>query len=372
VAEAQPLYAANMAHYDVIKAIEKCDLDVLGHHKEAILNLSSSISSSISTSFTSSSSSSSPSSLFSSTLLVPSLLLSIIQKETQDFLTEIEKSDTDIENRKNTSHGIASTPGKVSGVNGSKLSGSPIKPEIPLLLKSSGEHSSPLTKKVLFKSSQESQNSNNSPNNSNISEIGGRTYSSPMEKNIINISDKKEGNKSVEEIEKGEKEGKGEKGEKAEKGEKIPVAELILASHASLLLHALCVCLPEKPESNDVRTATKNVLIESDKQCKKGMNEFSPLKIQKYDHSVRNDDNKRASSTSTSVDLSIDLKKDRDRGENPCKDMSAVQVPCKISRSCVRQCLPKGTWWLPIRVLKGFLVLQGQVPYSVLCVMCDV
>lgn len=360
MAEAQPLYAADMAHYDVMNGIEKCDLEVLCLHKEA--------------SFPSSSSpSSSPSSFSSSTLLVPSLLLSIIQKETQDFLTEIEKADTDIENRKNNSHGMTGTPGKISEINGSKISRSPSKTEIPLLLNSGGEHSSPLTKNVLFDSSQEVQNTNrngnsNSPNNSNISEIGGRTYSSPTEMNVININENKEGNKSVEEVEKVEIEGKGEntdKTEKTEKAEKLPVAELILASHASLLLHALCVCLPETPESNDVRTATKNVHIESDKQCNKEMNEFSPLKFQKYDHSVRGDDNKSTSSTNTSFVLSTNMKQDRDRGENPFKDISAVQVPCKISRSCVRQCLPKGTWWLPIRVLKGFLVLQGQVPYSV-------
>jgi hypothetical protein len=360
VAEAQPLYAATMAHYDVIKGIENCDVKVLCSHKEAPSPISSSLPLS---------SSSSSSSTISSTLLVPSLLLSIIQEETQDFLTEIEKADTDIENRKKNSHGMAGTPGKISRIKGSKISGSPSKTEFPLLLKSSGELSSPLTKNILSKSSQESQNTHrngnsNSPNYSHNSENGKNSYSSPMVSDVINIHENEEGNKPVEEVEKGEKEGKGEKGERAEKAEKLPVAELILASHASLLLHALCVCLPETLQSNDVRTPTKNVHIESVKQCRKGMNEFSPLKIQKYDRSVRSDDKKSTSSTSTSLDRSTDMKQDRDRGENPCKDTSSVQVPCKISRSCVRQCLPKGTWWLPVRVLKGFLVLQGQVPHS--------
>ena len=364
MAEAQPLYATDMAHYDVMKGIEKCDLEVLSHHKGAILNLNSSSSS---FSSTSSSSSSSLSSSPSSTLLVPSLLLSIIQKETHDFLTEIERADTDIENRKNNSHGIAGKPGKISGINGSKVSGSPSKTEIPLLLKSSGEHSSPLTMNILSKSSQESQNTHrngncNSPNNSNISDNGANSYSSPRAENVINNNEMKEGTVAVEEVEKVEKGGK---------GEKLPVAELILASHASLLLHALCVCLPETLQSNDVSTATKNVHIKSEKQCKKGINESSPLEIQKYKHNVRSDGNSSTSSTTTSVDLSIDLKKDGDRGENPCKDISALQVPCKISRSCVRQCLPKGNWWLPIRVLKGFLVLQGQVPYRVWCILFD-
>ena len=366
VAEAQPLYAANMAHYDVMKGIEICDLKAICPHKEATLKPSSSSSS---TSFPSSSASST-----SSTLLVPSLLLSIIQKETQEFLTEIEKADTDIENRKNTSHGTALTTGNNLEFNGSKISASPSKTGIPLLLKSSGEDSSPSTRNVLLKSSQESLNidgncNSNSPNNSNDSKNDGRSYSSPKERNVID--EEKDSNSTVEE---------GEKTEKRGKGEKLPVAELILASHASLLLHALCVCLPETLDTNNVRTSTKNVHIESDKQCKKGINEFPPLKIQKHIHGEHTGDNIGASSTSTSLELGTNLKMDRDGGENPYKDMSAVQIPCKISRSCVRQCLPKGTWWLPIRVLKGFLVLQGQVRIVcdvivwcmiVCCVMCD-
>jgi hypothetical protein len=40
---------------------------------------------------------------------------------------------------------------------------------------------------------------------------------------------------------------------------------------------------------------------------------------------------------------------------------NSSDVVVAVTRTHVRTALPKGTWWLPIRVLKGFLVLQGQV-----------
>ena len=161
-----------------------------------------------------------------------------------------------------------------------------------------------------------------------------------------------------------------EKERKVEKVEKLPVAELILASHASLLLHALCMCLPKihDEEDSNARTVIKKKCIDSDKQNKGIIKEFSETKNEKEDYNVHNLDDIDKTKTPLEFDNSANLKKEREWGEIiPYNKMSVTQAqePYKMTRSCVRRCLPRGNWWLPIRVLKGFLVLQGQVPYTV-------
>ena len=370
VAEAKPLYAAAMAHYDVLEGLDKCHLKIL-YQPEELSSASSfspfSSSSSFSFSFPPFSSSSSSSSSSPCSLLVPTLLLSILRKETEGFLTEIVKADMDIENRKNNPHGIAGTPCKKLVSNGSTIFPSPKTSESPLQLRNGEKHSSPSTKKILSASSPESQNTTRNINSKSSTKknISERNYSSPTEKNGItdkNVSGDRRRNEKVED--EVEKEGK------VEKVEKLPVAELILASHASLLLHALCMCLPKihNEEDSNVRTVIKMKCVDFNKQNKGKIKEFSETKNEKQDLNVHNVDDVNKTKSSLEFDISGNLNKEREWGTiNPYNKMSVTeaQEPYKMTRSCVRRCLPRGNWWLPIRVLKGFLVLQGQVPYTV-------
>ena len=364
VAEAKPLYAAAMAHYDVLEGIDKCHLKILYQPEESSSSTSSSSSFSL-PQYTSSNSTSS-SSPFS--LLVPTLLLSVLQKETEGFLTEIEKADTDIENRKNNPHGITGTPTDKFVSNGSTICESPDKTDIPLQIRHSDEYSSPPTKNILSASSPESQNTTRNINSKSPKKknTGEQNCSSPTEKNDI-----RENNESGDRRRKEKVEDEVEKVGKVEKVEKLPVAELILASHASLLLHALCMCLPKirDEQDSDARTVIKKKFIDSNRQNKGKIEEFSETKNEKQDYNVHDVDDIDKTKTSLEFDISANLSKDREWGTiNPYNNMSVTQAqePYKMTRSCVRRCLPRGTWWLPIRVLKGFLVLQGQVPYDMM------
>ena len=320
-----------MANYDIIEGMKKCDPKTSYQPEK----------------HSSASSSSSP---FCS-LLVPTLLLSILQTETQDFLTEIEKADMDIECRKSNTHGIEDSHGKKLESNESTNYKSPTITEISLQLSSSEEYPSPSSKNFLPTNSQESLNSDR---NSNINlptanRISGNNYSPRDEKNELN--EKNESNKIEEVV-------------KEEKVEKLPVAELILASNASLLLHALCLCLPKVLEKKTLPTAIKSECTYLKRQLGEEMSEFSPSNDKKHDHDVYSVDD--ISRKNTASEFSTDLKEERGWGRgNPWNEISVVHETHKITRSCVRERLPRGNWWLPIRVLKGFLVLQGQVPCTV-------
>ena len=127
--------------------------------------------------------------------------------------------------------------------------------------------------------------------------------------------------------------------------EQLPVAELILASHASLLLHAICTCLPVLTESN----------IHTEHTMSPQFNHISDDK---------NEINRNKSSTENNIISEKNKISVAARGSNS-GDVS-------MTRTYVRTALPRGTWWLPIRVLKGFLVLQGQVRTvrAVCCTSC--
>ena len=127
--------------------------------------------------------------------------------------------------------------------------------------------------------------------------------------------------------------------------EQLPVAELILASHASLLLHAICTCLPVLTESN----------IHSEHTTSPQFNHISDDK---------NEINRNKSSTENNIISEKNKISVTARGSN--------SGDVAMTRTYVRTALPRGTWWLPIRVLKGFLVLQGQVRTvrAVCCTSC--
>lgn len=49
------------------------------------------------------------------------------------------------------------------------------------------------------------------------------------------------------------------------------------------------------------------------------------------------------------------------RGNDIIPSIPGIRDAPAMSSACVRGALPRGSWWLPVRILKGFLVLQGQV-----------
>ena len=96
---------------------------------------------------------------------------------------------------------------------------------------------------------------------------------------------------------------------------------------------------------------------------------------------------RRVSDASTSSPLSSQKSSDRDKRESDALPVAALILssyaslllhtvvsacPCRSAMECVRSRLPRGTWWLCIRVLKAFLALQGQVlPRIVLSLYID-
>jgi len=85
---------------------------------------------------------------------------------------------------------------------------------------------------------------------------------------------------------------------------------------------------------------------------------------------------RRVSDASTSSPLSSQKSSDRDKRESDALPVAALilssyaslllhtvvsSCPSRSAMECVRSRLPRGTWWLCIRVLKAFLALQGQV-----------
>ena len=105
----------------------------------------------------------------------------------------------------------------------------------------------------------------------------------------------------------------------------VPVAELIVSAHAALLLHTLTGGV----QRND---------------------------------SVNNVDQRRIESAGTdfSPGGSIVPSPARSSKQNILMHETAKLEQCNLADH-VRSKLPRGNWWLCVRVLKAFLTLQGQV-----------
>lgn len=96
---------------------------------------------------------------------------------------------------------------------------------------------------------------------------------------------------------------------------------------------------------------------------------------------------RRVSDASTSSPLSSQKSSDGDKRESDALPVAALILssyaslllhtvvsacPSRSAMECVRSRLPRGTWWLCIRVLKAFLALQGQVlPHIALSLYID-
>jgi hypothetical protein len=112
--------------------------------------------------------------------------------------------------------------------------------------------------------------------------------------------------------------------------EQLPVAELILSAHAVLFLRTLCHH-SEGPSAtgDDSDNSTIN----------------KPLTIKAIKSAIN--------STNTSLS----------RGKRETEHASSSRLKALAQRRSrqARRLLPRGSWWLPVRLLKAFLALQGQV-----------
>lgn len=322
--EASSSSAAVLAVLDIEQAIVHC-------HLESFLCPPSSASSSSSSS---SSLSSSSSSSFSSTLLActpttaPELLLSIIKKETEAFLPEIEKADLQLHLQKEAEK---TKNRQLAGSNSDNLiTNSSSNNSGSITCDSSGYNGRDTCMQDLFLDC--------------ISDVQIDTSVFATENcgdvnmaEIFTTENKKSGLESERENEINDKinnetnDINSRKEEVPEKGEKLPVAELILASHATLLLYSLCVS-----HCQDSFTLS---LTENDENLQ------SNYKNNDSDDESGNYDGYKGGMK----EVQKGIKEEREE---------SIQREIK---EFVRSSLPRGCWWLPIRVLKGFLVLQGEV-----------
>ena len=125
------------------------------------------------------------------------------------------------------------------------------------------------------------------------------------------------------------------------KSEKLPLAELILASHATLLLHTVYSSMSPSLGVNTNKKDRGHHDIFSESSSESQSNEFG-----NYEGSLVEELVKKEGGTGK--------KQREERGVD-------ILLPKIISSAAVRSGLPHKSWWLPIRVLKGFLVLQEQV-----------
>jgi hypothetical protein len=249
-----------------------------------------------------------------SPLFTPHLLLSIINTETKGFLREIEKADLELKNRAAKEHAHALSLSN----NTSKNAGSTITSPGKCVACSANNSRN---------ASQRNNSEKNFPESVFENSVSDPVYSVHTDLNEEKIENSKEtAQKNSMDVEL----------ESEEIVEQLPVAELILASHASLLLYTICTCLP--------------VLTESDVCTEHTMSpQLNHLVDDGNGKSVKN------SGSESNTKPKINETNVKGRGSN------SSDVAVAVTRTHVRTALPKGTWWLPIRVLKGFLVLQGQV-----------
>ena len=125
------------------------------------------------------------------------------------------------------------------------------------------------------------------------------------------------------------------------KSEKLPLAEIILASHASLLLHTVYSSMKNSPGVNTDENGRKHHCVPRGSS--------SGSKRSELGHDERNSRK--------------ELVKEGGGTGREKREESEVDtlLPNILRNAAVRSGLPHKSWWLPIRVLKGFLVLQGQV-----------
>ena len=141
------------------------------------------------------------------------------------------------------------------------------------------------------------------------------------------------------------------------KNEKLPLAELILASHASLLLHTVYSAM------SCCTYGTDEVVMKYENGSISGSSNSSSM------GGVNEPREEGETLRKGKVEVKVEVKEvavqrvgDKDKNENEDKEMNCGDFDVSIkSSAAVRSSLPHESWWLPIRVLKGFLVLQGQV-----------
>lgn len=238
-----------------------------------------------------------------SSLFAPHLLLSIINTETKGFLREIEKADLELKYRAEAHTQALLLPDNLTVNAGSNVT-------------SPQKHVTGST-----------DNTKNSPKS-----VFENSVSEPNEERRMEVSKETSPNKSKNIVRESE-----------EIVEQLPVAELILASHASLLLYTVCTCLPVLTESGDRADCTMS-------------QQLSP-----HFNQILDDDNgKSRKSSGSKGNIKTRINETSDVSV-PAVGLHSTSSDVAVTRTHVRTALPQGTWWLPIRVLKGFLVLQGQV-----------
>jgi hypothetical protein len=250
-----------------------------------------------------------------SPLFTPHLLLSIINTETKGFLREIEKADLELKNRAAKEHTHAFS---LSGNISENADNTIISPEKRVACSTNNRRND----------SHWNNSEKNSPKSVFENSVSDPVYSVHTD---LNEEEKIESSKET-----AQKNSTDIVLESEEIVEQLPVAELILASHASLLLYTICTCLPVLTESY---VCTEHAMSPQ-------LNQVTDNGNGKSRKNSGSDSNTKPKITETNVE---------GRGSN------SSDVAVAVTRTHVRTALPKGTWWLPIRVLKGFLVLQGQV-----------
>lgn len=296
------------------------------------------------------------STISSSDFTAPSLLLFIINKETKIFLAEIEKADLELEIRanKNTQKiNQAVETEKIDDNDHKNFTRTDILHQVSadnnhsqnVLLNT--EDKKNFQNKIIYndndnvcpQNSPEQINNKKDPNEENGTQINEKVLDS---KNLVS---------------------------NLEENERLPVAEIILASHATLLLHTIYTCLPvERSHENtytDCTYSVENSDCPADKLEKKmGISRVTSSEIHREEKAIivigKNNKKKKNSDDIDGLNRT-NIKYTNSYDENEIESAIEISSEPGASRFSIRNGLPRGSWWLTVRVLKGFLVLQGQV-----------
>ena len=291
------------------------------------------------------------STISSSHFTAPSLLLFIINKETKIFLAEIEKADLELEIRakKNIQKNNQAVETEIIDDDDHKIF-----TRTDILHQVSADNDHPQNvflntedKKNFQNKIINNDNNNVYPQNSseqiNIKNDPNEESRTQMNENLVSDSKNLVSN--------------------LEENERLPVAEIILASHATLLLHTIYTCLPV--ERTECTYSVENSDFPADILGKKmGISRVTSSEIHREEKAtivIGKNNKKKKNSDDIDGMNKTNTKYTNSNDKNEIE--SAIEISSKpgASRISIRNSLPRGSWWLTVRVLKGFLVLQGQV-----------